>query len=231
MADINVERKGPSIWPWIIGLLVLALLIWAIAEMVDTGEEEVAGREVAEQPVAAVPAPTPAPAEAPSAPVELETLLPLGTEDIGRIVRIRGDVVGQPTPEGFWLKTDANGDHVFFVRTPVQTRDGRTLNATDVRTDQDIDLEATIIEAQPQQVMTWMEQARLQEHGDYARWTVHQDMMLQSVQAGTMMPGAQQPGMQQPGAQQPGMQQPGTQQPGTQQPGAMQPGDTVTGRY
>ena len=49
-----------------------------------------------------------------------------------------------------------------------------------------------------------MEQARLQEHGDYARWTVHQDMMLQSVQAGTMMPGAQQPGMQQPGMQQPG---------------------------
>ncbi|HEV2132500.1 MAG TPA: hypothetical protein VGR27_15405 [Longimicrobiaceae bacterium] len=33
MADINVERKGPSIWPWIIGLIVLALLIWALAEM------------------------------------------------------------------------------------------------------------------------------------------------------------------------------------------------------
>lgn len=28
MADINVERKGPNIWPWIIGLIVLALLIW-----------------------------------------------------------------------------------------------------------------------------------------------------------------------------------------------------------
>ena len=33
MADINVERKGPSIWPWIVGLLVLALLIWALVEM------------------------------------------------------------------------------------------------------------------------------------------------------------------------------------------------------
>jgi hypothetical protein len=33
VADINVERKGPSIWPWIIGLIVLALLIWALAEM------------------------------------------------------------------------------------------------------------------------------------------------------------------------------------------------------
>lgn len=33
MADINVERKGPSIWPWIVGLIVLALLIWALVEM------------------------------------------------------------------------------------------------------------------------------------------------------------------------------------------------------
>ena len=31
MADINIERKRPSIWPWVVGLLVLALLIWAIA--------------------------------------------------------------------------------------------------------------------------------------------------------------------------------------------------------
>jgi hypothetical protein len=35
MADINVERRGPRIWPWIIGLVILALLIWAIAEIVD----------------------------------------------------------------------------------------------------------------------------------------------------------------------------------------------------
>ena len=39
MADINVERKGPSVWPWVIGLLVLALLIWALVEMFDGGAE------------------------------------------------------------------------------------------------------------------------------------------------------------------------------------------------
>lgn len=39
MADINVERKGPSVWPWVIGLLVLALLIWGLVEMFgDAGE-------------------------------------------------------------------------------------------------------------------------------------------------------------------------------------------------
>jgi hypothetical protein len=39
MADINVERKGPSIWPWIIGLIVLALLIWALAEMLGDDDD------------------------------------------------------------------------------------------------------------------------------------------------------------------------------------------------
>jgi len=29
VADINVERKqGPGIWPWIIGIIILALIVW-----------------------------------------------------------------------------------------------------------------------------------------------------------------------------------------------------------
>jgi hypothetical protein len=42
VADINVERRNPSIWPWIIGLVVLALLIWAVAELLsgDGGAEQ-----------------------------------------------------------------------------------------------------------------------------------------------------------------------------------------------
>jgi hypothetical protein len=39
MADINVERKGASIWPWILGLLVAALLIWALAGLFGDDEE------------------------------------------------------------------------------------------------------------------------------------------------------------------------------------------------
>lgn len=35
MADLEVERKGPSIWPWIIGLIVLALLIWALVGLFE----------------------------------------------------------------------------------------------------------------------------------------------------------------------------------------------------
>jgi hypothetical protein len=66
MADIDVERKGPSIWPWIIGLIVLALLIWALASLFGEDEPEVAGTDPLVAPVVtdpAAPAPVvPAPA-------------------------------------------------------------------------------------------------------------------------------------------------------------------------
>lgn len=48
MADIRVERKGRSVWPWIVGLVVLALLIWAVMEMVEGNQAEM----VDEDPVA-----------------------------------------------------------------------------------------------------------------------------------------------------------------------------------
>jgi len=54
MADINVERKGPSIWPWIIGLIVLALLVWALMELFGRNDNGV----VEDEPVATA-APTP----------------------------------------------------------------------------------------------------------------------------------------------------------------------------
>jgi hypothetical protein len=40
MADINVERKQRSIWPWILGLLVLAVLIWLLASMFNRDDDE-----------------------------------------------------------------------------------------------------------------------------------------------------------------------------------------------
>lgn len=58
MADINVERRGPTIWAWIIGLVILVLLIWAIAEIVD--RQETPAREVIEVvPQPGTTAPTP----------------------------------------------------------------------------------------------------------------------------------------------------------------------------
>jgi len=47
MAEIDVERRGPTIWPWIIGLVVLAVVIWLVAEIL--GEEPPVVSERVEQ--------------------------------------------------------------------------------------------------------------------------------------------------------------------------------------
>jgi hypothetical protein len=39
VADINVERKGPAIWPLVIGAIVLALLIWGLIRLFDRDEQ------------------------------------------------------------------------------------------------------------------------------------------------------------------------------------------------
>lgn len=59
MAEIEVQKKKPSPWPWIIGLLVIALVVWGIAEMVGDDEPDLAETDVTEEvatPPAAVPA-------------------------------------------------------------------------------------------------------------------------------------------------------------------------------
>jgi hypothetical protein len=39
VADINIERKRPAIWPFLIGAVVLGLLIWGLISLFDRDEE------------------------------------------------------------------------------------------------------------------------------------------------------------------------------------------------
>lgn len=216
MADINVERKGPSIWPWIIGLLVLALLIWAIAEMVDTDQAEVAGVEQVEEPVAAVPTPAPV---TPAPGTDLSELMPLGADDAGQMVNVEGQVVGQPTDQGFWVMTVVNGQpHAIFAQAPARTTDGQMLQTQDVRQGQSVQLAGTLQQAQTEQITGWIEQGQLEQQPSYEQWTVVRELILTGQQ------GTPQPGQQPMQPTQPGQQPQGQQQP-------MQPGDTVSGRY
>jgi hypothetical protein len=41
MADINVERRRPSMWPWLIGLLALAALIYGASQMLGKDRDRV----------------------------------------------------------------------------------------------------------------------------------------------------------------------------------------------
>ena len=40
MAEIRVERKRTSLLPWILGILLLALIIWAVAESMDSDVDD-----------------------------------------------------------------------------------------------------------------------------------------------------------------------------------------------
>lgn len=85
MADIDVERKGASIWPWILGLIALALLIWLIAELLEDDDEVVVDTA---EPVLVEPAPAPvvppaAPVAAVGVPPAVEAYLNTCTGDAG----------------------------------------------------------------------------------------------------------------------------------------------------
>lgn len=40
MAEIRVERKRTSLLPWILGILLLALILWAVAESMNNDADD-----------------------------------------------------------------------------------------------------------------------------------------------------------------------------------------------
>jgi hypothetical protein len=45
MADIHIERRRKPVWPWILGLIILAGLVWAVIEYTDRDKNKVAYQE------------------------------------------------------------------------------------------------------------------------------------------------------------------------------------------
>ena len=130
MADINVERKGPSIWPWIIGLIILALLIWALAALLgDDDEAEVAVTEPVVTPMT-----TPEP-------------IATGPLCLGEVITDPALFVGQPlddcnvqvtevpTDRGFWIQQ--NGTRMLAIindegdEQPIDINPGQTLRISE----------------------------------------------------------------------------------------------------
>lgn len=118
MADIDVERKGPSIWPWIIGLIILALLIWLLAEWL--GDDD----EVVETPVPAAvepitPATTPEPvAQAPG--ISIADILGNPAGWLGRDFTDEVRVVEVPTDRGFWIEDQGARLFAIIIDQPAE---------------------------------------------------------------------------------------------------------------
>lgn len=143
MADINVERKSPGIWPWIIGLVVLALLIWALAAVLG-GEDEAelavvdpVATEVTEVQPTVPPVETPEPvAEAAGIPVSQIVESPATWT--GRTVGGEVRVVEVPTDRGFWIEDQ--GERLFVV-----LRDAPAEQPLDINVGQTIRMREAVI--------------------------------------------------------------------------------------
>lgn len=103
MAEIQIERKKSGGWMWLVGLLVLALLVWGLFELLDNDPE------VAELPPAAAPVVAPAVAPAVAGPTPLT--------DVVAIVAVPDPMplVGQPVQLTNVAVQAVPGDSIFWV--------------------------------------------------------------------------------------------------------------------
>ncbi len=161
MAASRFRFDSQTLRPWLAGTLILAGLIWGISWLLDAQRIEGAADDEVEHTTAAATAAA-APAESDAAPVPLSYLLPLGPEDEGFRVHVRGTVVGEPITDGFWFLTDE--DEVLFALTAQPATEGQDLNLT-----------GTLHQIAAAEGAARAAQAKLREA---AGWKVHHNLYL-----------------------------------------------------
>ena len=176
MAEINIERKeGGSILPWILGLLLLALLIWGVYEMFD---DDAAGDVAVATAPEVMPATDPGmtdpgmAATAPAADVSVGEAIPVaaimsapgnyanqavsGTARVAEVVSDRGfwiedagqrtfAVIDEPKPE---IKNIRAGQMVRLNGAQVMTNASQVPGQLDAQTQQIIGNQAAFIYVQ-----------------------------------------------------------------------------------
>lgn len=106
MAEIELQKKRPSIVPWIIGLVILVLLIWGLLQLVDREEEEVVADE------SAVPL-TPAPAIATVEIIPVRVIVTTPADYAGQQVSGTAQVAEVVSDRGFWIEQE--GQRLFVI--------------------------------------------------------------------------------------------------------------------
>ena len=131
MAEIDVQRRNSTVWPWLLlGLLVLGIVVWAVAQAFDDGEEEVRSAPVATAPAADVEVGVPQ-----RIPVAQILQTPAGF--VGQILNGEAQVVEVPTDRGFWIDDEGQRMFVIINETPgtagevIDINSGQTLQMSD----------------------------------------------------------------------------------------------------
>ena len=116
MAQLDIERKQGSSWLWwLLGIIVLALLIWWVVSLFDNDNEVAAGDVVA--PAAVATAPAAAPMNDMGTITSLDQLTSGDmTAMAGRHISLNGvPVENVVSDKGFWVGNSPT-QHVFAVR-------------------------------------------------------------------------------------------------------------------
>lgn len=126
MQHIDIRKKRPQRWPWLVGVIALVGIGWGVTTLLradDEPAEEVAGPTVQDtHPPAAIPD-RPYEARGATAASSLAALAPLGEEDVGEAVRVEGEVVATGN-DAFWILA---GNEVLRVDSRRMVRKGDTL--------------------------------------------------------------------------------------------------------
>lgn len=119
MAKIPVERtSGGGWWKWLLGLLLLGLAIWLVAELITEDDEYETAEIEAVEPVA--PATTPAAA---GTMATLAAILNNPDEYIGETFPgVTAEVVEVPTDRGFWIEADGQRMFAIVIDEPREQR-------------------------------------------------------------------------------------------------------------
>lgn len=128
MRYVDIRKKRPSRWPWVIAVGIFALLAWGVTSLLappadGTGPD--LGTTVADtQPPVAIPLVGRQPFTPPPRR-ELADLAPLGPEDAGETVWVHGEVVATDE-DGYWT---TDGSHILRVDSRADVRTGDIISA------------------------------------------------------------------------------------------------------
>lgn len=164
MQRVDIERKRPTLLPWLVGLAVLALIVWGVTTLLaapQTEEQQIAAPTAEDTlPPAAIPAP-PQPVTA-MAPRMMANLAALGEEHVGQVIRADGEVVATGT-NGFWILAAST---VLRVESERPVRKGESVT-----------VDGTVEPAEAERTDRIMSEV-LSRHPDVESWDVVRSVML-----------------------------------------------------
>ncbi len=136
MRRIDVEKKRAFRWPWLLGVVLLALLAWGATALLRSPEEpeglELPPTAADTLPPARIPSLGPGAATAPATP-SVADLLPLSEEHLGETVLADGEVLATGN-DAFWILAEST---LLRVDSARRIRKGDTVNVRGVLRESD----------------------------------------------------------------------------------------------